>query len=159
MEFGILIGLVLFFLGILSGLPLCWVFLGSSAVALILIDSPLTFMAGTAYAAIESYILMAIAFFIFAGGLMSEAGLADRFILEAVIQGRTGTGRPRLEPFTRRLLNVLNHPPQKAERGERRFLGSAGFALLCPLLRFNLLSADPDRAFFGFYCLVTFCFV
>jgi tripartite ATP-independent transporter DctM subunit len=80
MEFGILIGLVLFFLGILSGLPLCWVFLGSSAVALILIDSPLTFMAGTAYAAIDSYILMAIAFFIFAGNLMSEAGVADRLV-------------------------------------------------------------------------------
>jgi len=79
MEFGLTVGLILFFLGILIGLPLCWVFLGCSAVALILIDSPLKFLAGTAYHAIDSYILMAIAFFIFAGGLMSEAGLADRF--------------------------------------------------------------------------------
>jgi len=93
MEFGLIIGLVLFFLGILLGLPLCWVFLGSSAVALILMDSPLKFMAGTAYAAIDSYILMAIAFFIFAGNLMSESGIADRLVrLAYALVGRIRGG-------------------------------------------------------------------
>ena len=93
MEFGITVGLILFFLGILIGLPLCWVFLGCSAVALILIDSPLKFLAGTAYHAIDSYILMAIAFFIFAGGLMCEAGLADRFVrLAHALVGRLKGG-------------------------------------------------------------------
>jgi len=93
MEFGIIVGLVLFFLGILSGLPLCWVFLGSSAMALILIDSSLKFMAGTAYASIDSYILMAIAFFIFAGNLMSEAGVADRLVrLAYALVGRIKGG-------------------------------------------------------------------
>jgi C4-dicarboxylate transporter DctM subunit len=77
-EFGIIVGLVLFFVGIIIGLPLCWVFLGSSAAALLLIDQPLSFMAGTAYHAIDSYVLMAIAFFIFAGNMMSVAGIADR---------------------------------------------------------------------------------
>jgi len=93
MEFGVTVGLILFFVGILIGLPLCWVFLGCSAAALILIDSPLKFLAGTAYHAIDSYILMAIAFFIFAGGLMSEAGLADRFIrLAHALVGRLKGG-------------------------------------------------------------------
>lgn len=93
MEFGITVGLILFFVGILIGLPLCWVFLGCSAAALILIDSPLKFLAGTAYHAIDSYILMAIAFFIFAGGLMSEAGLADHFVrLAHALVGRLKGG-------------------------------------------------------------------
>ena len=78
MEEGIIVGLVLFFVGIAIGLPLCWVFLGSSVIILLLIDSPLTFMAGAAYHAIDSYVLMAIAFFIFAGNMMSVSGIADR---------------------------------------------------------------------------------
>jgi len=78
MELGIIVGLILFFVGIIIGLPLCWVFLGSSAVALLLIDQPLSFMAGTTYHAIDSYVLMAIAFFIFAGNMMSVSGIADR---------------------------------------------------------------------------------
>ena len=78
MEAGIIVGLVLFFVGIAIGLPLCWVFLGSSVIILLLIDSPLTFMAGAAYHAIDSYVLMAIAFFIFAGNMMSVSGIADR---------------------------------------------------------------------------------
>jgi len=93
MEFGLIVGLVLFFLGILIGLPLCWVFLGCSTVALLLMDSPLKFMAGTAYASIDSYILMAIAFFIFAGNLMSEAGIADRLVrLAYALVGRIRGG-------------------------------------------------------------------
>ena len=78
MEAGIIVGLVLFFAGIAIGLPLCWVFLGSSVIILLLIESPLTFMAGAAYHAIDSYVLMAIAFFIFAGNMMSVSGIADR---------------------------------------------------------------------------------
>jgi len=93
MELGMVIGLLLFFVGIFIGLPLCWVFLGSSVVALLLIDSPLDFLAGTAYHALDSYILMAIAFFIFAGNLMSEAGIADRFVrLAYALVGRIKGG-------------------------------------------------------------------
>ena len=80
MEAGIFVGIALFFLGIAIGLPLCWVFVGCSIAALIVIGSPLAFIAGTAYHAIDSYILMAIAFFIFAGNLMAESGIADRFV-------------------------------------------------------------------------------
>lgn len=78
MEAGIVIGLAAFFIGILIGLPLCWVFVGSTSIALIILDLPRSFMAGTAYHAIDSYVLMAIAFFIFAGNMMSVSGIADR---------------------------------------------------------------------------------
>ena len=92
-SFGIIVGLVLFFIGLATGLPLCWVFVGSSAAAIILTGTPLSFMAATAYHAIDSYILMAIAFFVFAGGLMSEAGLADRFVrLAYILVGRVKGG-------------------------------------------------------------------
>ena len=77
MEPGVIIGLVFFFIGIAIGLPLCWVFLGSSAIALLLIDAPLTFMAGAAYHAIDSYVLMAIAFFIFVLGKQKSAGIGS----------------------------------------------------------------------------------
>ena len=78
METGIIVGLIAFFVGILIGLPLCWVFVGSTSIALVIMDLPRSFMAGTAYHAIDSYVLMAIAFFIFAGNMMSVSGIADR---------------------------------------------------------------------------------
>jgi tripartite ATP-independent transporter DctM subunit len=80
MEFGVVVGIVLFFAGIAIGLPLCWVFLGSVVAALLVMGLPMGFVAGAAYHAIDSYVLMAIAFFILAGNLMSEAGLADRIV-------------------------------------------------------------------------------
>ena len=36
MDFGLIVGLIAFFAGIFIGLPLCWVFLGSSALAVLL---------------------------------------------------------------------------------------------------------------------------
>ena len=80
MELGMALGIVAFFVGIFVGLPLCWVFLGCSAIALFLTGNSFAFMAGAAYHAIDSYILMAIAFFIFAGNLMAEAGIADYLV-------------------------------------------------------------------------------
>jgi tripartite ATP-independent transporter DctM subunit len=80
MEAGLLIGLSLFFLGILVGLPLCWVFLGSTLATLAVIQGPASFLAGTFYHAINNYVLMAIAFFIFAGSLLSVSGIADRIV-------------------------------------------------------------------------------
>ena len=93
MEIGIFIGLIVFFLGIIIGLPLCWVFLASSITILTLLDSSLSFMAGTYYHALDSYILMAIAFFILAGSLMSSAGLAEKLVLFShVIVGKIKGG-------------------------------------------------------------------
>lgn len=93
MELGLIIALVLFFVGIFIGLPLVWVFLLSAIVALVLIDSPLLFIAGTAYSAIDNYIFMAIAFFVFAGNLMSVTGIADRLVrLAYALVGRIRGG-------------------------------------------------------------------
>ncbi|MCK5768389.1 MAG: TRAP transporter large permease [Candidatus Atribacteria bacterium] len=93
METGILVGLIVFFLGIVIGLPLCWVFLASSISMLTLLNSSLSFMAGTYYHALNSYILMAIAFFILAGSLMASAGLAEKLVLFShVIVGKIKGG-------------------------------------------------------------------
>jgi len=93
MEYGVLLGLALFFIGILIGLPLCWVFLGSSIVAIFMIKGSLSFMAGTFYHAIDNYLLMAIAFFIYAGNLISESGIAARLVrLSYALVGRVKGG-------------------------------------------------------------------
>jgi C4-dicarboxylate transporter DctM subunit len=93
MEAGLVIGLLLFFLGILIGLPLCWVFLGSTFATLFVIKGSPAFMAGTFYHAINNYVLMAIAFFIFAGSLLSVSGIADRIVrLSYALVGRIPGG-------------------------------------------------------------------
>lgn len=93
MEAGLVIGLSLFFLGIFVGLPLCWVFLGSTFATLFIIKGSPAFMAGTFYHAINNYVLMAIAFFIFAGSLLSESGIADRIVrLSYALVGRIPGG-------------------------------------------------------------------
>ena len=93
MESGLIIGLALFFLGILIGLPLCWVFLGSTLATLFLISGSTSFMAGTFYHALDNYVLMAIAFFIFAGSFLSVSGIADRIVrLSYALVGRIRGG-------------------------------------------------------------------
>ena len=89
MEHGVIFGLLLFFLGILIGLPLAWVFLGSSIATIFIIGGSLSFFAGTFYHAIDNYVLMAIAFFIYAGNLLAESGIAARLVrLSYALVGR-----------------------------------------------------------------------
>lgn len=93
MEFGVIVGLVLFFAGIFAGIPVSFVFLMSSIFILLLIGEPMGFIAGTAFAGIDSYILMAIGFFVFAGNLMAQSGIADIFVrLATVLVGRIRGG-------------------------------------------------------------------
>lgn len=80
MEIGVFIGLLFFFIGIAIGIPLYLVFLASSLIMLILLQSSLSFIAGTFYYSLDNYILMAIGFFIFAGSLLSSAGLSDKLV-------------------------------------------------------------------------------
>lgn len=68
------------FIGMAIGMPLCWLFLSSSVAGLLASGSSITFLAGTFYHAVDNNVLMAVAFFIFAGSLLSEAGLADRIV-------------------------------------------------------------------------------
>ena len=71
MEYGVFTGFIAFFAGIAMGLPLCWVFLGSALVSLLAIQGSSSFMPGTFYHAIDNYVLLAIAFFIFAGTVIT----------------------------------------------------------------------------------------
>lgn len=80
MSIGAIITLIVFFCGIFFGLPLGWGFLTSTAAGLFTLDESLAFMSGTFYHALNNYVLMAVAFFIFAGSLISCAGLADRIV-------------------------------------------------------------------------------
>jgi len=80
MNFGIAAGLVVFALGLISGLPLCWVFLAAAVTVIFVLGSPFVFIAGAAFFPFDNYLFMAIAFFVFAGALMSESGIADRFV-------------------------------------------------------------------------------
>lgn len=80
MSMGILVALTIFFGGLFVGVPLGWLFLASSGVGLLIQGLPLSIISGTFYHALDSYVIMAIAFFVFAGSLISEAGLADRIV-------------------------------------------------------------------------------
>ncbi len=80
MELGIVIALLIFFIGIFIGLEVAWVFLASAFVGGLLTGTGMSFIPGTFYATVNNYIMMAISFFILAGGLMSSAGLADHIL-------------------------------------------------------------------------------
>ena len=71
---------ILFLIGIAVGLPIGWLFIRSTALGLFVAGAPATFMANTFFHALDSSTIMAIAFFVFAGALISEAGLADRIV-------------------------------------------------------------------------------
>jgi tripartite ATP-independent transporter DctM subunit len=74
------VALITLFVGMAIGMPLCWLFISSSVAGLLASGSPVTFLAGTFFHAVDNYVLTAVAFFIFAGSLLSEAGLADRIV-------------------------------------------------------------------------------
>lgn len=80
MSLGVIVTVAVFLGGIFLGLPLGWGFLTSTAAGLFTLEESFTFMAMTFYHSINSYVLMAVAFFIFAGSLISYAGLADRIV-------------------------------------------------------------------------------
>ncbi|MBU4311170.1 MAG: TRAP transporter large permease [Candidatus Omnitrophica bacterium] len=97
-PFAIVVCLVSFVVLLVIGLPLGWGFLLSTIVGLVLLDAPMGFMAGTAFNALYNYLLMAIGFFILAGMLMSQSGIADglvrlsRSILGNIRGGMTAVG-------------------------------------------------------------------
>lgn len=69
-----------FLIGIVAGLPLGWLFIGSTCIGLMVAGLPPNFIMGTFYHSLNSYVLMAIGFFVFAGALISAGGLADRIV-------------------------------------------------------------------------------
>ncbi len=80
MTLGIFLALAVFFFGLFGGVPLGWLCIASSATGVLVGGMPLSFIANTFYHSLNSYVIMAIAFFVYAGSLISEAGLADRIV-------------------------------------------------------------------------------
>jgi tripartite ATP-independent transporter DctM subunit len=80
MSPGVLFAVIAFLAGLAFGVPIGWVFLLATIAGVWALGDSLAFIPGTFFHAINSASLMGIAFFIFAGSLISEAGLADRII-------------------------------------------------------------------------------
>ena len=79
-DTGTITTIVVFLVGIAIGLPIGWLFIGSTALGLFVSSASSAFMANTFFHSLDSSTIMAIAFFVFAGALISEAGLADRIV-------------------------------------------------------------------------------
>lgn len=78
--YGVIIGIALFFFLLIAGMEILWVFLISGAVMFVLLGIDVREMPRVIYHGIDKEVLMAVAYFIFAGGLMSEGGIADSLI-------------------------------------------------------------------------------
>ncbi len=93
MNIGILFGLGTFLVGLVLALPLGWLFIGAAGAGLAASGMPSNFIMGTFYHALNSDVLMAIGFFVFAGSLISEGGLADRIVaFSQILVGRIKGG-------------------------------------------------------------------
>ena len=80
MSSGVAAMLFSFLAALAIGLPIGWVFLLATITGVWVLEDSLSFMPTTFFHAINSSSLMGIAFFIYAGSLISEAGLADRIV-------------------------------------------------------------------------------
>ena len=80
MTLGVGFALFFFFAGLIIGLPIGWVFLVATIGGVWALNDSLSFVSATFFHSINSASLMGIAFFIYAGSLISEAGLADRIV-------------------------------------------------------------------------------
>ncbi len=95
MDWGSTATIAGFLFGILFGLPIGWLFLGATALGLLVLGSPSTFMANTFFHSLDSATIMAIAFFVFSGALISDAGLADKIVrFSYALVGRLKGGLP-----------------------------------------------------------------
>jgi len=93
MDTGVILALFAFFTGLAVGIPIGWVFLGCTLMGLFFLGDSINFMSTTFFHSLNSQILMAVGFFIFAGGLLAEAGLAKRIVsFSQAIVGKTKGG-------------------------------------------------------------------
>jgi len=74
-------GLALFFILLLTGLEVLWCFIVSGLVMLLLLGWGISDMPRVIYYGIDKETLMAVAYFILAGGLMAEGGIADKLVM------------------------------------------------------------------------------
>ncbi|MBU2874175.1 TRAP transporter large permease [Marinobacter salexigens] len=80
MSIGIFVTICIFLVGMLLAIPLGWLFVATTGIGLSVDGIPDNFVIGTFYASLNSYVLMSIGFFIFAGSLISAGGLADKIV-------------------------------------------------------------------------------
>lgn len=93
MQIGVFFGIAAFLGGLVLAVPIGWLFIGATGVGLTAGNMPATFIMGTLYHALNSDVLMAIGFFVFAGSLISEGGLADRIVaFSQILVGRIRGG-------------------------------------------------------------------
>ena len=71
---------VAFFVFLLLGVPIAFVFGISAVLAVVIADLPLVLVAHRFYAGLNDFTLMAIPFFLLAGMLMDSGGLSRRII-------------------------------------------------------------------------------
>ncbi len=69
-----------FFLMLLFGVPIAYSLGLSSAIVIFMLDLPLSVVAQTAYHGLDSFVLLAIPFFMLVGVLMTAGGLTDRML-------------------------------------------------------------------------------
>ena len=79
-DFGTMTTLFTFLVGLLIGLPIGWVFIGATILGLTVTGASAGFVANAFFHSLDSATIMAIAFFVFTGALINEAGLADRIV-------------------------------------------------------------------------------
>ena len=79
-DFGTMTTLFTFLVGLLIGLPIGWVFIGATVLGLTVMGASAGFVANAFFHSLDSATIMAIAFFVFTGALINEAGLADRIV-------------------------------------------------------------------------------
>ena len=79
-DFGTMTTLVSFLVGLLIGLPIGWAFIGATILGLTVTGTSAGFVANAFFHSLDSATIMAIAFFVFTGALINEAGLADRIV-------------------------------------------------------------------------------
>ncbi|SDZ93416.1 TRAP transporter large permease [Marinobacterium iners] len=80
MSIGIIITIGMFLTMMLLAVPLGWLFIASTGIGLSVDGIPDNFLIGTFYSSLNSYVLMSIGFFVFAGSLISAGGLADKIV-------------------------------------------------------------------------------
>jgi C4-dicarboxylate transporter, DctM subunit len=93
MEMGLYISLILFFIGLLSGLPVGWVFLGTIFLISYFSNMSPLFVAGSFFHSLSGSIYMAITFFFLAGALMAQSGVAEKVLaLASLLVGKMKGG-------------------------------------------------------------------
>lgn len=81
MEWQVIFGIVLFFVFLAAGLEILWSFVLAGAIIYMLVGFGIGDIPRIVYHNIDKEVLMAVAYFILAGGLTGEGGIADKLVV------------------------------------------------------------------------------